>query len=54
MPGPSETLPALEQRLAERTLVLELLDGAWPRSHTAIVLAEIGRQHEGALTGCAR
>ncbi len=26
MPGPSETLPALEQRLTERLLAFELLD----------------------------
>ena len=30
MPGPSETLPALEQRLAERLLDFERLDEAWP------------------------
>ncbi len=28
MPGPSETLPALEQRLAERLLAFERLDEA--------------------------
>ena len=30
MPGASESLPAPEQRLAERLLRFELLDGAWP------------------------
>ncbi len=43
MPGPSETHPALEQRLAERLLDFELLDEAWPRGRTAIERAESGR-----------
>ena len=43
MPAPSETLPALEQRLAERMLGFELLDEAWPCGHIAIERAEIGR-----------
>jgi len=30
MSAPSETLPALEQRLAERLLDFDLLDEAWP------------------------
>ncbi len=49
MPGPSETLPALEQRLAGRLLDFELLDEAWPRGRTATERAEIGRQREDAL-----
>ena len=36
MPAPSETLPTLELRLAERLLAFEVLDGAWPRGRTAI------------------
>ncbi len=36
MPGPSETLPALEQRLAERLLAFALFDEAWPRGRTVI------------------
>ncbi len=51
MTGPSETLPALEQRLAERLFAFERLDEAWPRDHTAIEHAEIGRQREDALSG---
>ncbi len=45
MPGPSETLPALDWRLAER------LDAAWPRGRIAIERAEIGRHREDALSG---
>ncbi len=44
MPGPSETLPALDQRLAGRLLAFDLLDEAWPKGRTAIERAEIGRQ----------
>ncbi len=44
MPGPSESLVDLEQRLAERLLTFERLDAAWPRGRTAIERAEIGRQ----------
>ncbi len=47
----SETLPASEQSLAGRPLAFELLDEAWPHSHTAIERAEIGRQREDALSG---
>jgi len=54
MSAPSETLPALDQRLAKRLPDYERLGETWPRDHTAIARAEIGRQHEGALTGCAR
>ena len=36
MPGPSETLSVLEQRLTERLLDFDLLDEAWPRGCTAI------------------
>ncbi len=32
MPGPSETLAALEHQLAERLLAFERLDEAWPRA----------------------
>ncbi len=32
MTGPSETLPALEQRLAERLLDFERHDAAWPHA----------------------
>ena len=51
MPGPSETLVSLEQRLAERLLDFDLLDAAWPRGRTAIERAEIGRRREDALSG---
>ncbi len=51
MPAPSETLPALEQRLAERLLYFERLDEAWPKGRTAIERAEIGRHREDALSG---
>ncbi len=40
MTGPSETLPVLESRLAERLLAFELLGEAWPRGRTAIEQAE--------------
>lgn len=40
--------------LAVRLLAFERLDKALPRGHTTIEPAEIGRQHEGALSGCAR
>ena len=49
MPDPSETLPALEQRLAERLLAFETMDAAWPKGRTAIERAEIGREREEAL-----
>ena len=45
MPAASETLPALDWRLAER------LDAAWPRGRSAIERAEIGRQRKDALPG---
>ncbi len=50
MPAPSETLPALEQQLAERLLALKRLDEAWPSGRTAIERAEIRRQREDALS----
>ncbi len=53
MLGPSETLPALEQRLTERLLTFELLDEAWPCGRTAIERAEIGRQRKDALSRIA-
>ncbi len=43
MPTASETLPALEQRFADRLLDFERLDEAWPRGRTAIERAKIGR-----------
>ncbi len=53
MPGPSETLPALEQQLAERLLDFETMDAAWPRGRIAIERADTGRQREDALSGIA-
>ncbi len=53
MPGPSETLPVLEQQLAERLLAFETMDAAWPRGRTAIERAEIGRQRGNALSKVA-
>ena len=50
MPGPTESLPALEQYLTERLLAFELLDAAWPKGRTAVERAEIGRQREDALS----
>ncbi len=44
MLGPSESLPALEQRLTKRLLAFERLDAAWPRGRTVIERAEIGRR----------
>ncbi len=49
IPAASETLPGLEQRLAERLLAFERLDEAWPSGRTAIERAEIGRECEEAL-----
>ena len=51
MPAASETLPVLEQRLAERLLAFERLDEAWPRGRAVIERAEIGRQRKDALSG---
>ncbi len=51
MPAASETLPALEQRLAERLLAFERLDEAWPCGRTATERAEIGRQRGDVLAG---
>ena len=51
MPGPSEILVSLEQRLVERLLDFERLDEAWPRGRTAIERAEIDRQRGNALPG---
>ncbi len=31
MTGPSETLPVLESRLAERRLAFETMEAAWPK-----------------------
>ena len=53
MPAASETLPALDQRLAERLLTFVLLDKAWPHGHTAIERAEIGRQRNRVLAEIA-
>ncbi len=49
MPAASETLVALEQRLAERLLAFERLDAAWPRGRTAIERAEIGRERDSKI-----
>lgn len=50
MPDRSESLVALEQRLAERLLEFEYLDAAWPKGHTAVERARIGRFREDALS----
>ena len=50
MPDPSETLVALEERLAQRLLDFERFDEAWPRSRSALDRAEIGRRREEALS----
>ncbi len=50
MPATSETLPALEQRHAERRLAFERLNAAWPRGRAAIERAEFGREREEALS----
>ncbi len=42
MPGPSESLVALEQRVVDQLLAGEHLDEAWPRGRTAIERAENG------------
>ena len=49
MPAASETLPALEQRLAERLLGFETMDAAWPKGRIAIERAEFGGEREEAL-----
>ncbi len=48
-----ESLPALEQRLAERLLDFEFLDEAWPTGGTAMERAEIGWQRNGVLVEIA-
>ena len=53
MPGLAESLPVLEQRLAERLLDFERLDEACPRGRSAIERAEIGRQRKDALSKVA-
>ncbi len=53
MSEPSETLPTLEQRIAEHLLAFVFLDKAWPHGHTAIERAEIGRQRNGVLVEIA-
>ena len=50
MPGASETLSALEQRLAGRLLAFERLGEAWPKGRAAIECAEIARRRDDALT----
>ncbi len=42
MPAASETLPALEDQLAERLLDFERLDEAWPLFHFLRVVARRG------------
>ncbi len=53
MPTTSETLPALEQRLAERLLAFVLLDKVWPHGLTALERADVGRQRNGVLVEIA-
>ncbi len=53
MPTTSETLPALEQHLAEHLLAFVLLDKAWPHGHTATARADVGRQRNGVLVEIA-
>ncbi len=53
MPAPSESLVALESRLAEALLEFERLDAAWPKGRTAIERAKIGRRREDALSEIA-
>ena len=53
MSGPSETLPALEQRFAEHLLAFVFLNEAWPYGLTAIERAQIGRQRNGVLAEIA-
>ena len=50
MPGPSESLVALESRLTERLLDFERLDEVWPKGRTALERAEIGRRREEGLS----
>ncbi len=50
MPGPSESLVALEQRLAAALIGFDKLDAAWLRGRAAIERAEIGRRREEALS----
>ncbi len=50
MPAPTESLVALESRLAEALLAFETLDTAWPKGRTAIERARIGRRREDALS----
>ncbi len=52
MPAASETLPVLEERLAERLLAFERLDAAWPLSHFLRVVARRGSKY--ALVNRAR
>ena len=53
MPQPSETLPALEQRLAEHLLALALLDKAGHNGLTAKERTWVGRQRDGVLARIA-
>ena len=53
MPATSETLVALDQRLAEHLLDFVLLDKAWPHAHTAIERGKVGRQRNGVLVEIA-
>ncbi len=52
MSTPTESLVALESRLAQALLEFERLDTAWPRGRTAIERAGIGRLRETALSEC--
>ena len=53
MPESPESLPSLEQRLAEHFLAFTFLNKSWPHGHTAIERAEIGRQRNRALAKIA-
>ncbi len=50
MPGPSETLPVLEEQPVECLLDFERLDEAWPRGRTAIERAGPPRTPDNATS----
>lgn len=54
MSGASETLPALEQRLAERLLAFERHDAAWPHVPYVLDRARIGQQRDDTLSEISR
>ena len=53
MPQTSETLPYLEQRLAEHLIAFVFLNKDWPHRLTATERAEIGRQRNKILVEIA-